>query len=238
MKTGVCEWVRTQHCYWSFVIERRTIFHLCKTFQIVCNCNQGVTGSFRQQLLMMTSSAKRRTRAWSREETIIMARGASLSFPISRYDKKYRNCNHRERSGNKYLRTVRRLLSVCLCEYAAIQSYLRLWGQVRKPFLKMVTTDLKQSPPPPSSNIVAAFYSKCPARGQPLMLWSRVKLWWQRSTLFIARIQSLAASKNSLHSHPQPALITMNWLTIELTLYHFLSVLSSKSYLLFMFLIK
>ena len=55
-----------------------------------------------------------------------MARGASLFLSISRYDKKYRN-NHRERSGNKYLRTVRRLLSVCLCEYAAaIQSYLRL----------------------------------------------------------------------------------------------------------------
>ena len=100
MKTGVCEWVRTQHCYWSFVIERRTIFHLCKTFQIVCNCNQGVTGSFRQQLLMMTSSAKRRTRAWSREETIIMARGASLFLSISRYDKKYRN-NHRTEKGQE-----------------------------------------------------------------------------------------------------------------------------------------
>ena len=48
---------------WSFAIERKSICHLCKTFQIVCNCNQGVTGSFRQQLLMMTSSAKRRTRA-------------------------------------------------------------------------------------------------------------------------------------------------------------------------------
>ena len=149
------------HCHWSFVIERRTIFHLCKTFQIVCNCNQGVTGSFRQQLLMMTSSAKRRTRAWSREETIITARGASLYLSISRYAQKNRNCNHSERSGNN----LHWLSSVCLSVWMQCSSKVISVSKVREPFLKMVTTDLKQSPPPPSSNIVAAFYSQVASQG-------------------------------------------------------------------------
>ena len=127
LKQEFDKWVRTQH--WSFVIERRTIFHLCKTFQIVCNCNQGVTGSFRQQLLMMTSSAKRRTRAWSREETIITARGASLYLSISSYAQKNRNCNHSERSGSNLYIDYRVCACLCCVNAVFIQSYLRVWGQ-------------------------------------------------------------------------------------------------------------